>query len=163
MTQKLYRSAKDKIIAGVCGGLAEYFEIDSTIIRLIFILILLLGGSAILLYLILWLLMSKGPKGPSEPAIITKEKVEEVAKEIKEKVQEFKPEVKKEQKTQEPTKEVTKRRGGLFGWILVILGILFLANNLFPWWVRFSASRYWPLALIVVGLILIFRAATNKR
>jgi phage shock protein C len=42
--KKLYRSSSDKKIAGVCGGLAEYFNIDATIIRVIFILLLLPGG-----------------------------------------------------------------------------------------------------------------------
>lgn len=56
-TKKLYRSRKDKMIAGVCGGLARYFGIDSTWMRLIFIVCLLLGGSAILVYLILWVIV----------------------------------------------------------------------------------------------------------
>ncbi len=56
-SKKLYRSRTDKMIAGVCGGLARYFGIDSTWMRLIFIIFLLLGGSAILVYLILWVII----------------------------------------------------------------------------------------------------------
>lgn len=52
MTKKLYRSEKDKMIGGVCGGIAEYFDIDSTIVRVLFVL-LLLSGSGFLLYIIL--------------------------------------------------------------------------------------------------------------
>ena len=55
--KKLYRSFKDRMIAGVCGGLADYFGIDSTWVRLIFLLFLLLGGSAILVYLIMWIVV----------------------------------------------------------------------------------------------------------
>jgi phage shock protein C len=55
--KKLYRSRKDRMIAGVCGGLADYFAIDSTWIRLIFILFLLLGGSALLVYFIMWIIV----------------------------------------------------------------------------------------------------------
>ena len=55
--KKLYRSRKDKMIAGVCGGLADYFGFDSTWVRLIFLLFLLLGGSAVLVYLIMWLIV----------------------------------------------------------------------------------------------------------
>lgn len=55
--KKLYRSRKDKMIAGVCGGLAKYFGIDSTWVRLIFLVLLLLGGSALLVYLIMWLII----------------------------------------------------------------------------------------------------------
>ncbi len=53
-TKKLYRSNTDKMIAGVCGGLGQYFGVDPTLIRLIFALLVVFGvGSGILLYLIL--------------------------------------------------------------------------------------------------------------
>jgi phage shock protein C len=45
MAKKLYRSKKDSVIAGVCGGIAEYFEIDSTLVRLLFILIVIFRWS----------------------------------------------------------------------------------------------------------------------
>jgi len=57
MTKRLTRSSNDKMIAGVCGGLASYFEIDPTLVRLGFVALLLLGGSPVLAYLVLWLLM----------------------------------------------------------------------------------------------------------
>lgn len=60
--KKLYLSNADRKIAGVCGGLAEYFGIDSTIVRLFWILLILLGGSGILLYLIAWLVIPRKPK-----------------------------------------------------------------------------------------------------
>ena len=60
--RKLYRSRKDRMIAGVCGGLAEHFNIDSTWIRLLFILFLILGGSALLIYIILWFLVPNAPQ-----------------------------------------------------------------------------------------------------
>lgn len=59
--KKLYRSRDDSKIAGVCGGLGDYLTTDSTVIRLIFIFALLLGGSSILAYLILWLVMPLEP------------------------------------------------------------------------------------------------------
>ncbi len=59
--KKLYRSRCDKIIAGVCGGLGKFFGIDSTWIRLGFILFLILGGSSIVLYLIMWLIVPQEP------------------------------------------------------------------------------------------------------
>ncbi|MFL0245682.1 PspC domain-containing protein [Candidatus Clostridium stratigraminis] len=52
MDKRLYKSNSNKVIAGVCGGLAEYFDIDPTIVRLGFVLFVLLGGSGILGYLI---------------------------------------------------------------------------------------------------------------
>lgn len=55
--KKLRRSRQDRLIAGVCGGLATYFSIDPTWVRLVFIVFLLLGGSACLVYLIMWLVV----------------------------------------------------------------------------------------------------------
>lgn len=57
--KKLYRSSTDKIIFGVCGGLAEYLEVDSLIIRIIFLFLIFAGGSGVFIYLILALLMPK--------------------------------------------------------------------------------------------------------
>lgn len=59
--KKLYRSRRDRMIAGVCGGLAEYFNVDPTWVRLIFVLFLILGGSALLAYLIMWLIVPLAP------------------------------------------------------------------------------------------------------
>lgn len=55
--KRLYRSKHDKVIAGVCGGLGEYFEIDPVIIRLLWILFVLLWGVGILLYIIAWIII----------------------------------------------------------------------------------------------------------
>lgn len=66
--KRLYRSRKDKVIAGVCGGIADYFDIDPTWVRLIFIIFLLLGGSAILVYLVMWLVVPLEPVDPVENA-----------------------------------------------------------------------------------------------
>lgn len=60
--KKLYRSRKERIIAGVCGGLSEYFGIDPTWMRLIFILFFFAGGSALLVYLIMWLIVPNSPE-----------------------------------------------------------------------------------------------------
>jgi phage shock protein C len=55
-TNRLYRSQSDRMVAGVCGGLAKYFNIDPTVIRLIFVVLALAGGPGLLLYIILWLI-----------------------------------------------------------------------------------------------------------
>jgi Putative stress-responsive transcriptional regulator len=54
---RLYRNADDKIIAGVCSGLANYFRIDPVIMRIIFAVLLFTGGSGLLVYLILWIVV----------------------------------------------------------------------------------------------------------
>ena len=59
MARRLYRSQTEKMIGGVCGGLAEVLDVDPTIIRVVFVLLAFLGGHGILLYLILWLIMPR--------------------------------------------------------------------------------------------------------
>jgi phage shock protein C len=56
MSQKrLYRSETDRQIAGVCGGLADYFNVDVTLVRIIFVLLLLSAGPGLLIYIALWI------------------------------------------------------------------------------------------------------------
>lgn len=57
LAKKLYRSETDKMIGGVCGGIGEHFQVDSTIIRLLLVAMILLGGSGVLLYLIAWVII----------------------------------------------------------------------------------------------------------
>ena len=59
--KKLYKSNTDKKIAGVCGGIAEYFNIDSTLVRLGWVVFSLLGGSGLLAYLIAAIIMPDQP------------------------------------------------------------------------------------------------------
>lgn len=55
--KKLFRSTRDRRLAGVCGGLAEYLNMDSTLVRVLFVLFAFMVGSGILVYLILALIM----------------------------------------------------------------------------------------------------------
>ena len=59
--KKLYKSSTDKKLAGVCGGIAEYFNIDSTLVRLGWVLFSLLGGSGLLAYIIAAIIMPDRP------------------------------------------------------------------------------------------------------
>lgn len=59
--KKLYLSNTDRKIGGVCGGLSEYFDKDSTLFRIIFILVALLGGFGILTYLVMWIVIPRNP------------------------------------------------------------------------------------------------------
>jgi len=59
--KKLYRSREHRIIAGVCGGFAEYFDIDPIIIRIIFLFIILAVGWTVILYFIAWIAIPKKP------------------------------------------------------------------------------------------------------
>jgi phage shock protein C len=59
--RKLYRSKNNRQVAGVCGGLAEYFNLDPTLIRVLFIILAVLGGSGVILYLAMWIIVPKQP------------------------------------------------------------------------------------------------------
>ena len=64
MEKKLYKSEKDKKICGVCAGIAKYFSLDATVVRLALVAFCLLGGSGILAYIICAIVM------PDEPSDI---------------------------------------------------------------------------------------------
>jgi phage shock protein C len=59
--KRLYRSRKQRIIAGVCGGIAEYFGIDPVLIRLAWVLFCLAGGAGVLFYIIAWIIIPPAP------------------------------------------------------------------------------------------------------
>lgn len=60
--KRLYRSGKDKIIGGVCGGIGEYLEVDPVIIRILWIIGTFAWGFGVLLYIILWIVIPRNPK-----------------------------------------------------------------------------------------------------
>jgi len=61
MAKKLYRSKKNKRIAGVCGGIAEYFDIDPIIVRLITLILVLSAGGGLVAYIIAWIVVPEEP------------------------------------------------------------------------------------------------------
>ena len=62
MNKRLYRSEANKMLCGVCGGIAEYFDIDPTLVRLAWALFCILGGSGILAYIIAAIIIPKSPE-----------------------------------------------------------------------------------------------------
>ncbi|MBI3601584.1 MAG: PspC domain-containing protein [Candidatus Omnitrophica bacterium] len=62
MKKRLYRIDGDRKIAGVCGGIAEYFDWDPSLVRLVFALICFLGGFGIILYVLLWVIVPSQSK-----------------------------------------------------------------------------------------------------
>lgn len=60
--KKLYRKVSDKMIAGVCSGIADYFNLDPTLMRLIFVLMLVFGGHGLLIYIVLWIIVPEEGK-----------------------------------------------------------------------------------------------------
>jgi phage shock protein C len=101
--KKLHLSKHHKVIAGVCGGLAEYFETDPVLLRLIFLFFTFMGGAGVLVYLVAWMLMSD------------KKELDEIKEEIK-------------MSPHHPDHHTQ----GILGYFLIILGVLLLMDNLFP-------------------------------
>jgi phage shock protein PspC (stress-responsive transcriptional regulator) len=67
------RSSTDKKIAGVCAGLADYFDLDPTIVRVVWLLAILVGGTGVLAYLILWIVLPVAPAGviPTSATVVS--------------------------------------------------------------------------------------------
>jgi phage shock protein C len=59
--RKLYRSRTNRRVAGVCGGLAEHFNMDATLIRVLFVVLAILGGSGIIIYIAMWIIVPQEP------------------------------------------------------------------------------------------------------
>jgi phage shock protein PspC (stress-responsive transcriptional regulator) len=75
--KKLTRSKDDRWLAGVCGGLAEYFNVDGTLIRVLFILFSFAVGGGILIYIILWIIMPEAAEDVEEGDLLEELKSEE--------------------------------------------------------------------------------------
>lgn len=61
--KRLMRSSTDKKIAGVCAGLADYFDLDPTIIRVVWLLLVLCGGTGLIAYIVMWIVLPVAPPG----------------------------------------------------------------------------------------------------
>ena len=148
-TKKIYRSRANVVIAGVCAGLADYFEIDETLVRIIFVLLAIGGGSGVLIYFILWLVIpEKGNK-----KVDLEENVKEFADDISNKAKTVAKEFKKEIKVEKIKPE--KRSGSFFGLALILWGGILLIDKLAPMVIRWD--YVWPGMLIFLGGYLMLR------
>ncbi|UCH94323.1 MAG: PspC domain-containing protein [Candidatus Aminicenantes bacterium] len=151
--KRLYKSRKNKVIDGVCGGIAEYFDVDPVLVRVVFVLFFFLGGSAIIAYIVGMIIM---PRAPYEPA------------------QEKETKTEKEEKVSEPPApkpapaSASPGVGSLIiGILLIIIGGFFLLDNFnFPffhrffWWFKYHFWEFLiPGILIILGLVLIVKSS----
>ena len=135
-SKKLYRLKDKEVFGGVCAGLAKYFNIDVVLVRVIFVLLALFGGGGVLIYIVLWIAV---PTSPHQSTNIKNEiDIDPVAVNNEE--------VKK--------KETESNSNGslIAGVILILLGVLFLGQRIFP---VYNVGDLWPLILVVVGVILV--------
>lgn len=129
MAKELYRSRANRKIWGVCGGLGEYFDIDATLVRVVFVALALASGVGILLYIILAIVTRSGSVSTDVPL-------------------EGVPQGEPERSLPE------KSRGAMVvGAFLVALGLLFLLSNLgLAWWMGWGTL--WPIILIAIGVVI---------
>ncbi|MBC8489313.1 MAG: PspC domain-containing protein [Bacteroidetes bacterium] len=140
---RLSRSQEDSVIGGVCGGLGNLLNVDPILFRVLFVLAIIFGGSGLIVYIVLWIVI------PLEetPIINTKK---ETAMEQENKNAKIKND------TMEQKKKQQKNDGNLWGGlILITLGAIFLIDRFVP---RIDFGDLWPLILVVVGIILISKS-----
>lgn len=146
MTKKLHRSRAQIMLGGVCGGLAEYFDVDVTIVRLLWVVAFFAGGAGFLAYLVAWVIIPQQPYG-QDP-----EKKTELLDDGDEAG--YSPSQDEDPRYQATEEKSLQEKNRLIGLILVILGIYLLAGRFFP---RYLLAQYWPVVLIVVGLFFLVR------
>jgi len=135
---RLYRSKKDVIIGGVCGGLGEYFSADPVIFRIVFVVLSLFGGSGLLVYILFWIFIPENPE-PFNKKSFTMDQNAQNQEPFNQKADNKIPQ--------------DSNRGGLIGGVILItLGLMFLADRFIP---RIDFGDLWPLILIVAGVLVI--------
>jgi phage shock protein PspC (stress-responsive transcriptional regulator) len=143
--KRLYRSVRDSQIAGVCGGIADYFSVDPILVRVVFVILALVGGGGVLAYLILWVVVPRNP----EPWFQQVNNPENPTDSSFENRSETRPNSPWEM---EPDKRKNTRGPMIGGLVLITLGVLFLLDRLVP---SINFHDFWPVILIVIGAALL--------
>lgn len=155
MGKRLYRSQSNRMIWGVCGGLAEYFDIDPTIIRIIAVLLLFAEGIGVLAYIILAIVVPLEKSQANTPKDTIKENIDEIAGTAKEFGREVRATFAEEEKKPMTGNSTRHRPHVVIGLIIIAVGVLLLLSNVnLLWWLRWS--YLWPIPIIIVGLLIIF-------
>lgn len=136
--QRLARSDSDKVIAGVCGGIAMYLQIDPSLVRIAFLLLIPASGIGPILYFILMVIMPRESNLNTAPRAYVHENLASIGQTVSASFD------KMNQSGKRPV------AGGV---VLVILGAFFLLNNL-SW---FDAGIFWSLLLVGAGLFILLR------
>jgi phage shock protein C len=130
MSKKLTRSRSRRILGGVCGGLGEYFDVDAIIFRFAFFALLMAGGSSIIIYLILMIVI------PNEPSLSQTQAQANAGLSVV------------------PQGEADNSTRLVIGLLLITAGVFILLNNLVPY---FRLEKLWPAILVIIGLGLLFQ------
>lgn len=147
--KKIVRPRQGRMLFGVAAGIANYFGIDPVIVRLIFVILAVSGGAGVLIYIIGIFVIPEEPKNSKE------NKGSEKNKEVKDRVQSVAEEIKTTVKDQ----STVLRGEQVFGLILLFVGLIFLTQMFVPW---LSFGKFWPMILIIIGLIMIANIRKEK-
>ncbi len=143
------------MIGGVCGGLAEYLEVDPTIVRLGFVLLGLWSGIGIAAYLILWIIVPYSGTGETSTSEIIREGAEEIRDRAREVAESIGPAVRQSQGS---------AANVVIGILLIGLGVVFLARTLGISWLRWlNVGTLIPIVLIIVGILLLRKQNIDGR
>jgi len=148
---RLYRSQENSVIGGVCGGLGNLLNVDPILFRILFVLACIFGGSGLIVYIVLWIVIPL-----EETPIINTKKETVMEKENKSQPESYRVSGEIKNDTMEQKKKQQKNDGNLWGGlILITLGAIFLIDRFIP---RIDFGDLWPLILVVVGIILISKS-----
>lgn len=156
MEKKLQRNEQEKTVAGVCAGLAEYFDVDVTWIRIAFVLAVLAGFSGVLAYIVLWIAVPVKPFTPNYGQFNTDYKVYDNTANPGGPIND--PSF---AGIPYPKKQKSGNGGVVIGLLFVIFGAFFLLDefHFVPYWFEFH--KLWPLVFIIPGIMMITKA--NKK
>jgi phage shock protein C len=151
---RLYRSSTQRMLGGVCGGLGEYFAIDPTLVRIVYILVTvatgLLPGAG--LYVVLWLIVPSESSAGKSVRQSLRDNVDDMAQSARNIGDEVQASFRRN--SMQDIRRVDPAI--LAGLLLVAIGVLFLLANfdLLAW---LHWARFWPLIIIIIGLVLLLR------
>ncbi|MBT3338201.1 MAG: PspC domain-containing protein [Anaerolineae bacterium] len=150
MTTVLYRSENDRMLGGVCGGLGNYLGVDTTLVRIFFVILFFGSGIGLLAYLALWII------APSEGSLKKDQTWEESFKDttdnFSERMQVIGQEFGSAMRTPHP------KAGVIVGGSLIALGAVLFVENLNIYWLRWlSFDVLWPVLLIIAGGVILVR------
>ncbi len=157
MSKKLYRSKDDRVIAGVCSGLAKYFDIDPVIIRVIAVLSIFANGVGILAYIILWLFVRVEESAATEPGDAIRENVEEMKETASHLGQEIRATVAPTEPESEDAVALRNRRRSWVGVAVIVIGAIIIMWN-FGWLAWFHWGIFFGVAVVIVGVLVILSA-----
>ncbi|MBR5603785.1 MAG: PspC domain-containing protein [Bacteroidales bacterium] len=132
--KKLERNPMNKVLGGVCSGLADYFKLDVALVRVLFVIAFLFASFGFWLYVILWIVVPEGKidfSSSRQPDNVT------------------------QPSNDDDRKKLTSVVSGV---IVILIGLMFLINNFIPIsWIW----KLWPLILVIIGVVMVVKASSK--